>query len=387
MKQRLQVFNFNIQNAANDAVDIYIDGDIVDADTQAMYKYWLGDDTSVSYKSFRDQVNASSANTFNIYINSGGGLVTDAMAIHDLIIDLQNKGKTVNTVGRGIIASAATYILMAGRNSSMSANSWLMIHNVSGIAYGDVNQVEGYARTMRKFNDASTQFYADATGLSKTVIGNMMDAETWMTAQEAKEKGFIKNVTGEASFTQLIPKEQWLNQYQYQNLAVLNSYNNSVKQPATGNINLTQYFDDMKKFLTDNAAALMQAIKGIKAPENGDHQALMNSIGEAIGNSFNTMAEGLDDQITQAVSASFEAQQKDPESPLSKLINSVVDTAFKNQITTPIADLVNSAVSEATKDLVSEEDLQKEITNLKGKPSNSKEDGDTVQPIGKRVKF
>lgn len=386
MKQRIQVFNFNIQNAANDAVDIYIDGDIVDADTQAMYKYWLGDDTSVSYKSFRDQVNSSTANTFNIYINSGGGLVTDAMAIHDLIIDLQNKGKVINTIGRGIIASAATYILMAGRNASMSANSWLMIHNVSGIAYGDVNQVETYARTMRKFNDSSTQFYSDATGLSKTVIGNMMDAETWMTAQEAKDKGFIKQVSEDAAFTQAIPKDQWLNQYQYQNLAVLNSYNNSVQPPATGNINLTQYFDDMKKFLQTTVEGIMNSIKGIKVPENGDHQTLMNSIAEAM-QPLTQVGEQMDTEINTAITNAVDNAQKDPESPLAKMISNVVETVVKNQITTPIPDLVNAAVTEATKGFVTEEDMEKEITNLKGAPSNSKAAGDTVQPIGKRVNY
>jgi ATP-dependent protease ClpP protease subunit len=386
MKQRIQVFNFNIQNAANDAVDIFIDGDIVDADTQAMYKYWLGDDTSVSYKSFRDQVLSSTANNFNIYINSGGGLVTDAMAIHDLLIDLQNKGKVVNTVGRGIIASAATYILMAGRNASMSANSWLMVHNVSGIAYGDVNQVEAYARTMRKFNDASTQFYSDATGLSKTVIANMMDAETWMTAQEAKDKGFIKQVSADATFTQYIPKEQWLNQYQYQNMAVLNSYNNNVQQPATGNINLTEYFNDMKKFLQSTAEGIMNSIKGIKAPENGDHQTLMNSIAEAM-QPLTQVGEQMDTEIGAAITNAVEHAQKDPESPLAKLISNAVATAVTNQITTPIPDLVNAAVTEATKGFVTEEDMEKEIKNMKGTASNSKAEGDTMQPIGKRVNY
>jgi hypothetical protein len=52
MNRQLQVFNFSFQNAANDAVDIHIDGDIVDASTQAMFESWFGDDTSVSFKSF-----------------------------------------------------------------------------------------------------------------------------------------------------------------------------------------------------------------------------------------------------------------------------------------------------------------------------------------------
>src|SRR5688572_14831091 len=103
----LQVFNFSIKNAGEETVDIHIDGDIVDASTQAILKAWLGDDTSISFKSFRDQVNSTNAKTYNVYVNSQGGIVTDAMAIHDFLTELEEKGKTVNRIGRGIVASAA----------------------------------------------------------------------------------------------------------------------------------------------------------------------------------------------------------------------------------------------------------------------------------------
>lgn len=225
MNKVLDIFNYSFQNATDDSVDINIDGVIVDASTQQIMKDWWGDDTSVSFKSFRDEINNSKAKTFNIFINSYGGHVGDAMAMHDLLVDMQNNGKTVNTHGRGIIASAATYVLMAGKNSEMSKNSWFMIHNVSGGVYGDVNIVENYARSLRKFNDATRDFYSTSTGIAKENITKMMNAETWMTADEAKEKGFIKNVSGGATFSNEIPKENW----HYSNAAVLNIYNHSVK--------------------------------------------------------------------------------------------------------------------------------------------------------------
>lgn len=225
INKTLDIFNYSISNSADDSVDINIDGVIVDASTQQVMKDWWGDETSVSFKSFRDEINNSKAKTFNIFINSYGGHVGDAMAMHDLLVDMQNNGKTVNTHGRGIIASAATYVLMAGKNAEMSKNSWFMIHNVSGGVYGDVNIVENYARSLRKFNDATRDFYATATGIAKENITKMMNAETWMTADEAKEKGFIKNVSGGATFTNEIPKENW----HYSNAAVLNIYNHSVK--------------------------------------------------------------------------------------------------------------------------------------------------------------
>lgn len=227
MRKTIDVFNFSFVNSAEDTVDIHIDGEIVDAASQQIMRDWWGDETSVSFKSFRDEVTKSQAKTLNVYINSYGGHVGDAMAIHDLLVDMQNQGKTVNTKGRGIIASAATYILMAGKNSEMSKNSWFMIHNVSGGVWGDVNVVENYARSLRKFNDATRDFYSESTGIPKENITKMMNSETWMTAEEAQAKGFVKSVTGGASFTNSIPKENW----HYANRAVLNSYNSFVKSP------------------------------------------------------------------------------------------------------------------------------------------------------------
>ena len=227
MRPHLSLFNYVIHNQADHA-EVHIDGYIVDAPTQDILKAQWNDETSVSYKSFRDQLANTHYKTIDLYINSGGGHVGDAMAMHDLLMDLQNKGVTVNTHGRGIVASAATYLLMAG-NSSMSANSWFMIHNVSGVAVGDVNQVENQAKTMRKFNDRIRDFYANATGMPPATISAMMNKETWLTAQEAKDKGFIKNTSNAITFTNAITPEHW----PYTNTLVLNAYNaSSINHPS-----------------------------------------------------------------------------------------------------------------------------------------------------------
>ncbi len=91
MKQRLPVFNFSVGKPDNGVLDVHIDGAIVDAETEQLYKDYLGDETSVSYKSFRDGVNKAAPTTLNVYLNSPGGLVTDALAIHDYLQDLQKR--------------------------------------------------------------------------------------------------------------------------------------------------------------------------------------------------------------------------------------------------------------------------------------------------------
>lgn len=342
MKRQFQTFAFSIQNASSsDAVDIHIDGNIVDAETQQILKDWFGDDSSVSFKSFRKQLEAVDAKTYNVYINSGGGLVTDAMAIHDLLIDMQSKGKTVNTIGRGIIASAATYILMAGKNSSMSKNSWFMIHNVSGAIWGDVNMVESYAATLRKFNDSARDFYARATGKRKEDITKMMDAETWMTADEAKNNGFVKEVTGDVNFTNSIAKEHW----QFSNTAVLNAYNSAVQPPQPPTPNFHNQIEEMKKFFQDLGKEIMNAINGIKPVENNDHASLMTAIGQAVSNSFSTASEQLDASVTAEVT-----------------------TAVENAVK-PFTERITNLETDNTELKKKNADLELEITNIKGKQS------------------
>lgn len=345
MKRQFQVFNYSIKNSSDDSVDIFIDGAIVDAETQEIYKEWFGDNTSVSFKSFREELNASGAKSFNVYINSPGGLVSDAMAIHDLLVDMQSKGKNVNTIGTGIIASAATYILMASKNASMSKNSWFMIHNLSGWAYGDVNEVESQAATLRKFNDATRDFYADATGIRKEDISKMMNAETWLTADEAKDKGFIKNVSGEVKFKNSIPKEHW----QFSNMAILNSYNASVKMEQINNQSFIQnQFDDMKKFFQELGSQIMNAVKGVKQPENNDHESLMNAIGEAVSKPF----ENVGEQVETAIADAVKNATKDYETKIKNLETAKTENEMK------IAA------------------LEQEITNLKGKATNDPKPAD-----------
>lgn len=368
MKRQFYTNHFSIRNESADSVEIHIDGQIVDAETQEIYQKWFGDETSVSFRSFRNQLNAVNAKVYNVYINSGGGIVTDAMAMHDFLIEIQDKGKTVNTIGRGIIASAATYILMAGKNPAMSKNSWFMIHNVSGFTWGDVNQIENYAVTMRKFNDSVRDFYANATGKRKEDITKMMNAETWMTADEAKDNGFVKEITNEEKFSNAISKEHW----QFSNMAVFNAYNSNVGNlPPTPIIQ--NQFDEMKKFFQDLANKIMNAVKDVKAPENNDHASLMNAIASAISK-----------PITDAADA-FEAAAND--SSLSALTNAI-NAKEDNDIKKLLNSLVSSAVAEALKnnteiaDLKKKnEDLEKEITNMKGKPTNSKEE-ETPKLVG-----
>ncbi len=362
MKRPAQIFNFRIQNSSSsDSVDIYIDGEIVDAGTQEIYRLWFGDETSVSFKSFRDQLEKSGANTYNIFINSPGGQVSDAMAMHDYLQDKKAKGKRVNTFGRGIIASAATYILMAGDEPEMSSNSWFMIHNVSGWVGGDINEMEKQVNVYRKFNDAVRDFYANSTGIGKDEVSNMMDAETWMQAEEAKSKGFIRRVSNEVSFTNMLSAEYW----DYANKEVLNAYNSAVKSPLTVGVpdNIQQFIinqnNDMKKFFSN----IFDGLKNIRTDDNTKPADIVNQITEAL-----KPLETVDSEIEQMVNTAVTAALNTAKNELQTASNEAI-TALQNK------------VNELEK---KNQDLEKEVADDKGNPTNTGNggQGDGVKPVG-----
>ena len=302
MKAQLSVFNYSISNSTDESIDIHVDGAIVDSPTLELYKAFWGDETSVSYKSFRDQI-PSGVKTINLFVNSGGGHVGDAMAIHDYMNELEDKGVTINREGRGIVASAATYLVM-GKNSKLSENCLFMIHEVSGFAYGDVSSMENQVKAMRKFNDTIVNFYSKETGLSATVIGNMMKAETWMDAEEAKNKGFVKNKGGKATLTNTIKPEHWL----FSNTSMLNTYNSFIN-PSNNN---TMDFKAITDAINTGFNSLLEKL-GIKDKANDEN--VKNALGD------------FSKSITDALETLPEAPTEDS---VKTMVNTAVTEALKN---------------------------------------------------------
>lgn len=346
MKRQL-IFNTYqfVQNATGDAVDIFIDGDIVDEPTRELYQEFWGDECSVSFKSIRNQITSSKAKTFNIYINSGGGMVTDAFALHDYIVDLQNKGVVVNTIGCGIIASAATYILMSSDNSRITENSWLMIHNMSGAIYGNVNEIENYAKTMRKFNNAAVDLYASATGKDTATITTWMNEETWFQGPDAAKNGFVKECSGkETRVTNSIPKEKW----PFKNAAILNTINNSIPQPKN---------KGMKKNKIANAIAAAFTALGL-----GNDAKLstvkVDELRNALVNSFEAVED--DEDVTSVINSAFTGEA----------FNTAVANAVKKALET-LPTNITEAITDSTKDLVKKTELDAVKIDLANKLGGS----------------
>lgn len=138
----------------------------------------------------RDIVNAlSEANGdgIEVYINSPGGIIEAGSEIYTALREYQGEIK-IKIVGQA--CSAASIIAMGGY-CEMSPTALMMVHCVSSGARGDHNDMEKMAEVLRTADDALSNAYMAKSGMSKKEVLTMMEKETWLTAEQAKEKGLI----------------------------------------------------------------------------------------------------------------------------------------------------------------------------------------------------
>lgn len=130
----------------------------------------------------------------NVYINSPGGDVFESRAI---MAELRRfTGKTVAHID-SVCASAATSIALACNEVVMSDGAFFMIHNAKTLAYGDKHDFREKADVLEKIEGAIIADYTTKTGKSDEEIMTLMDEETWFTAAEALDHGFIDRVIQE----------------------------------------------------------------------------------------------------------------------------------------------------------------------------------------------
>ena len=160
---------------------LYLNGEISD-------ETWWGDE--VTPKLFKDELMAGSGN-ITVWINSPGGDVFAAAQIYNMLMDYEGN---VTVKIDGLAASAASVIAMAGGDVYMSPVSMIMIHNPSTIAIGDSEEMLRAKALLDEVKESIINAYELKTGLSRTKLSHLMDAETWMNANKAIELGFADKV-------------------------------------------------------------------------------------------------------------------------------------------------------------------------------------------------
>lgn len=179
---------WEIRAAAQDAtLDLYIYGD-VEGDS---YDWWTDEviESETSANHFREEL-AKYPNVaeINVYINSNGGSVFEGTAIYNQLRRHPAK-KTVYI--DGFACSIASVIAMAGDEIVMPKNALMMIHNPWMYTYGNAADLRKAADDLDTIAKACRQAYLTKAGekLDEEKLAEMMDAETWLTAEECLNLG------------------------------------------------------------------------------------------------------------------------------------------------------------------------------------------------------
>lgn len=135
---------------------------------------------------------AGDADVLHVYINSPGGDVFEARAIMAALSRF--KGKTMAHID-SLCASAATSIAISCNEVEMSAGAFFMIHNASGMVWGDKEDMRETADLLEKIEGSIVADYTGKTGKTAEEVVAWMDAETWFSADEALVNGFIDRIT------------------------------------------------------------------------------------------------------------------------------------------------------------------------------------------------
>ncbi len=126
-----------------------------------------------------------------VHINSYGGEVAEGVSIYNA---LRGSGKEVTTVCDGFACSIASVVFMAGKRRVMRPASMLMLHNPSVGAHGTSAQLRKQADDLDAICELSKTAYLMGGGIDAETLAQAMDAETWVSPEQAIEWGLATEV-------------------------------------------------------------------------------------------------------------------------------------------------------------------------------------------------
>lgn len=157
-------------------------------------KRWSQDTEAVEAKAFVEGLQAmvsAGPGDITIRINSPGGDVGAGMTIYNALRAVKNR---VVCRVEGYAYSMASVIALAGRETQMSDVGQFMVHNPTTMAWGGQKEMERAIAALKTARATLVKAYSKKTGKSDAEIEALMDETTFMTAEEAKEFGFVDSI-------------------------------------------------------------------------------------------------------------------------------------------------------------------------------------------------
>lgn len=251
MSQRNKTI-WNIVKNDDKNAELMLYGDIAES-------FW-GD--TISAKEVTEYLADLDVENINVYINSNGGVVDTAIAISNAL--RRHKAKVTVNID-GIVASAATLITCAGDTVKMPKNALFMIHNPSTIAMGDSEEMRKQADVLEKYKNSITETYLQKVNIDKEKLSELMDNESWLSAEEALKYGFIdeiiENVDIQVVENKVISNNMVFNMAEFKNFNV----DKNIKNNGKGSEKMTR--EEIKNQYPDIYAEIINEGKEIGIKE------------------------------------------------------------------------------------------------------------------------
>lgn len=292
---------WQIKNQVNGSGEILLYGPI------ASSRSWFND--TVTPQEFARDLESLNGKDVTVRINSGGGDVFAAHAIHNQLVAYKGR---VTVIIDGLAASAATIVAMAGQKIIMPSNSMMMIHNpaIGMDDYYTAEDLQKYVEALTAIKGSIVAAYKKRCKLSSEELEILMDAETWMGAQECLDKGFADEINGSIE-TVLNGNTLIINSAKYDLTAYKNaaSIKNCINEKEKNMSKLEEILDSLGLKIvdspkaqnttvqvatpvspqpTDNSAAIeaavaaeRQRIVNLEALDSGDNAAVKAIINQA----------------------------------------------------------------------------------------------------------
>lgn len=243
----------------------------------------------VAAKDFIDELNAIDAAKITVRINSPGGSVGDGLAIYNAI---KRHPAKIHTSVEGVALSIASLIACAGDPTTCAPGAVFMLHSPWTTGEGNAKELRKTADALDATQRGMITAYIEKTGLSDNEIISMLEAETWLSAEEAVELGLCDHIEGElmaASHKHLSKYEDFqvkkpVAKKATDPLAALKARNDELTTRASGFMgdkeirNLyTAYLNDFEKTADDFSAEAMRILGRRSEPTTRPSQA---TIGE-----------------------------------------------------------------------------------------------------------
>lgn len=169
-----------------------------------------GEHSAQTFKNELDEL--GDVENINLYVNSPGGSVFEGITIHNML--KRHKAKVTAHVD-ALAASIASVIIMAADEIRMPSNSMLMIHNPWTLTIGNATELRKTADDLDRIGESSIQSYLNKAGdeLEESKLIELLDAETWLSAQESYELGLCDVVEDANDMAACIDKE-YMDRYQ-----------------------------------------------------------------------------------------------------------------------------------------------------------------------------